>query len=76
MDSGDQGPYRAAVIGLGVMGSIADALGGHHPSWFRPCSHADAYVYHPRTELAAGSTRDPGRQRTFRETFGDLPIIL
>lgn len=66
--------YRAGVIGLGVMGNIADALGGRHPAWFRPCCHADAYVCHPRTELVAGSTRDPNRQALFVEKRGSLPV--
>ena len=66
--------YRAGVIGLGVMGSIADGLGGRHPIWYRPCSHADAYGFHPRTELVAGSTRDSKRQTMFREKHGDLPV--
>ena len=66
--------YRAGVIGLGVMGSIADGLGGRHPALFRPCCHAEAYRFHPGTELVAGSTRDPGRQALFRETHGELPV--
>ena len=59
--------YRGAVIGLGVMGQIADGLGGKHPVWYPPCCHADAYEMHPRTELVTGATRDPGRQDRFRE---------
>lgn len=66
--------YRTAVIGLGVMGNIADGLGGRHPSWYRPCCHADAYEYHPRTELVAGATRDPKRQALFREKHGGRPV--
>jgi predicted dehydrogenase len=42
--------------------------------WFRPCSHADAYNFHPRTKLVAGSTRDPKRQALFRDKHGKLPV--
>ena len=66
--------YRAGVIGLGVVGNIADGLGGRHPILYRPCSHADAYVFHPQTELIAGSTRDPKRQMIFREKHENLPV--
>lgn len=66
-------PYRAGVVGLGVMGSIADGLGGRHPTWFPPCSHADAYRMHPRTELVAGATRSSEKAEGFREKF-DLPV--
>lgn len=59
--------YRGAVIGLGVMGQIADGLGGKHISLYPPCCHADAYDMHAQTELVAGATRDAGRQARFRE---------
>ena len=59
--------YRGAVIGLGVMGQIADGLGGKHPMWYPPCCHVDAYDMHAQTELVAGATRDSGRQTRFRE---------
>lgn len=68
--------YKAAVIGLGVMGNIADGLGGRHPAWFQPCSHADAYEFHPQTELVAGSTRDRGRQDLFREKHGNKAVYV
>jgi predicted dehydrogenase len=73
--------YRGAVIGLGVMGQIADGLGGKHPIWYPPCCHADAYAMHPRTELVAGATRDEGRQKRFKTTrgqpvFGDYQEML
>lgn len=71
---GDILTYRAAVIGLGVMGNIADGLGGRHPEWYKPCCHADAYDYHPQTELVAGATRNPKRQKLFREKRGDKPV--
>jgi predicted dehydrogenase len=61
--------YRAGVIGLGVMGSIADGLGGRHPTWFPPCSHADAYRMNPRTELVAGATRSSEKASAFKAKF-------
>lgn len=66
--------YRSAVIGLGVMGNIADGLTGRHPEWYRPCCHADAYEYHPQTEMVAGSTRSQEKQALFREKRGDKPV--
>lgn len=73
--------YRGAVIGLGVMGQIADGLGGKHPIWYPPCCHADAYEMHGQTELVAGATRDPSRQDRFRNArgkpvFGDYREML
>ena len=56
------------------MGNIADGLGGRHPVLFRPCCHADAYEFNTRTELVAGSTRDPQRQKLFREARGGKPV--
>ena len=66
--------YKAAVIGLGIMGNIADGLGGRHPEWYRPCCHTDSYDYHPQTELVAGSTRDPKRQTLFQKNRGNKTI--
>ena len=66
--------YKAAVIGLGVMGNIADGLGGRHPEMYQPCCHADVYEFHSRTELVAGSTRAPERQALFREKRFGKPV--
>ena len=66
--------YKAAVIGLGVMGNIADGLGGRHPEMYQPCCHADVYDFHSRTELVAGSTRAPERQALFREKRVGKPV--
>ena len=73
--------YRGAVIGLGVMGQIADGLGGKHPVLYPPCCHADAYEMHEKTELVAGATREEGRQARFREernknVYGDYREML
>ena len=66
--------YKAAVIGLGVIGNIADGLGGKHPAIYKPCCHADAYEFHPRTELVAGSTRAPEGQALFRKKRAGKPV--
>lgn len=62
--------YRSAVVGLGVMGQVADGLGGEHPILYKPCCHSDAYEVHSRTELVAGSTRNLERQEQFKSKRG------
>ncbi len=63
---------RAGIIGLGFIGAgdqvAGDRLGqkvadldGHH---------REALSRHPRIELVAGSSRDPGRRDRFRESTG------
>jgi predicted dehydrogenase len=74
MEQKKQTVYRTGVIGLGVMGNIADGLGGRHPEWFKPCCHADLYDSHERTELVAGATRDSKRQALFRDKYGDKGV--
>ena len=66
--------YTAAVIGLGIMGNVADGLGGRHPSMYKPCCHADAYEFHPRTELVAGSSRSDKNRSLFQKKRGDKPV--
>lgn len=61
--------YRAAVIGLGVMGNIADGLGGRHPVLYKPCCHTDMYELHPNTHLVAGCARSPERRSAFLQKF-------
>jgi len=59
--------YKAAVIGLGRMGSTFDdemAAGG---SLFRPYCHGPTYFYHPDIDLVAGA--DPHDEQ--RSIFGD-----
>jgi predicted dehydrogenase len=73
--------YRGAVIGLGIMGEIADGLGGRSPEIYPPCNHADAYEMHPKVDLVAGATRDPDRQARFRTkrdkaVYGDYRQML
>ena len=66
--------YTATVIGLGIMGNVADGLGGRHPSIYKPCCHADAYEFHPRTELVAGSSRSDKNRSLFQKKRGDKPV--
>ncbi|MBB73990.1 MAG: hypothetical protein CMJ75_05685 [Planctomycetaceae bacterium] len=66
--------YKAAVVGLGIMGNVADGLGGRHPMIYSPCCHADVYEVHPRTELVAGSTRSAEKQALFQQKRGDKPV--
>ncbi len=60
------GPWRAAIIGCGRVGSLLerDPLRGH------PCTHAGLYAAHPRTSLVAGCDRHPGRRAAFARDWG------
>ena len=62
--------YRAAVIGLGRMGSTFDDEIESGGTLFLPYCHAPSYDAHPRVELVAGA--DPhGEQRAlFGERWG------
>ena len=55
-------PYRAAVIGLGMIGGAdqvsGDALGQRVENM--DGTHTTAYQKNPRVELVAGATRDAG----------------
>ena len=62
------------MIGLGMIGNVADGLGGRHPLIYKPCCHADVYEAHPRTELVAGSTRSDEKQMLFRQKRGDKSV--
>ena len=59
--------YKAAVIGLGRMGSTFDDEIEQGGSIFLPYCHAPTYTAHPQTELIAGA--DPHDEQ--REIFGD-----
>ena len=56
--------YRAAVIGLGMIGGAdqvsGDVLGQRVDSM--DGTHTFAYQNHPRIDLVAGSSRDQGRR--------------
>jgi len=59
--------YRAGIIGLGFIGAgdqvSGDALGQQVSDLGG--THFSAYTNHPRVELVAGSSRDPGRRERF-----------
>jgi len=59
--------YRAAVIGLGRMGSTFDDEIDRGGAIFLPYAHAPSYVESPHTELVAGA--DPHDEQ--RALFGD-----
>lgn len=59
--------YRAAIIGLGRMGSTFDDEMTHGGAIFLPYAHAPSYVASPLTELVAGA--DPHDEQ--RAVFGD-----
>ena len=59
--------YKAAVIGLGRMGSTFDDEMTRGGSLFLPYCHAPAYHYSPQTRLVAGA--DPHDEQ--RSLFGD-----
>ncbi len=59
--------YKAAVIGLGRMGSTFDDEMAEGGSLFRPYCHGPTYYYHPDIELVAGA--DPHDEQ--RSIFGE-----
>ena len=61
--------YKAAVIGLGVMGCVANGVNGRHPEWYPPCNHADAYLYHPDVCLVAGCSRTSDKREYFHRKY-------
>lgn len=71
-------PYRAAVIGLGMIGGAdpisAEALGQKVENM--DGTHTGAYQKNPRIQIVAGANRDAGRRqrfaaRTGAKTYGD-----
>jgi predicted dehydrogenase len=64
--------YRAAVIGLGMIGGAdqvsGDALGQRVENM--DGTHTAAYQKHPRVHLAAGASRDRGRRERFEARTG------
>lgn len=65
-------PYRAAIIGLGMIGGAdqvsGDALGQRVENM--DGTHAAAYQKHPRVQLVAGASRDAGRRERFAARTG------
>ncbi len=64
--------YRAAVIGLGFIGAAdqvsGDALGQSVKDLHG--THAQSLARHPRVQLVAGASRDPGRRERFEQRLG------
>ena len=64
--------YRAAVIGLGMIGGAdqvsGDALGQRVENM--DGTHTTAYQRHPRIQLVAGASRDAGRRQRFEARTG------
>ncbi|MEM7030737.1 MAG: Gfo/Idh/MocA family oxidoreductase [Chloroflexota bacterium] len=63
-------PYRAAVIGLGRMGSTFDDEITWGGSIFLPYCHAPSYVASPRVELVAGADLHDEQRVLFGERWG------
>ena len=62
--------YRAAVIGLGRMGSTFDDEIEQGGSLFLPYCHAPSYDAHPRVELVAGADPHDEQRQIFGERWG------
>ena len=64
--------YRAGIVGLGFIGAAdqvsGDVLGQRVEDL--DGTHLDALNRHPRVELVAGSSRDPGRRQRFVQRTG------
>ena len=61
--------YRAAVIGLGRMGSTFDDEIPHGGSVFLSYCHGPAYFHSHRVELAAGADLHDGQRELFGERW-------
>ena len=62
--------YRAAVIGLGRMGSTFDDEIRQGGQFFMPYCHAPTYVAAPQTELVAGADPHAEQGAIFAERWG------
>ena len=62
--------YRAAVIGLGRMGSTFDDEIQRGGAIFLPYCHAPSYMASPHTELVAGADLHEGQGAIFAERWG------
>ena len=63
-------PYRAAVIGLGRMGSTFDDEIDQGGSIFLPYCHAPSYNAAPNVELVAGADLHDGQREIFGQRWG------
>ena len=68
--------YRAAVIGLGRMGSTFDDEIDQGGSIFLPYCHAPSYDAAPNVELVAGADLHDGQREIFGERWGISPDHL
>ena len=62
--------YRAAVIGLGRMGSTFDDEMDQGGTLFKPYCHGPTYYYSDRVELVAGADLHDGQRELFGERWG------
>ena len=65
--------YRAAVIGLGRMGSTFDDEVIRGGNIYVPYCHGPSYYYSPLVDLVAGADLHEGQRSTFGERWGLLP---
>ena len=68
--------YRAAIIGLGRMGSTFDEEHGPFSRWRPPHAHAACYRAVAATHLVAGSDPHPGQREAFARKWGLDPAHL
>jgi len=68
--------YRAAVIGLGRMGSTYDDEQHQGGTTFFPYAHAPSYVATPGVELVAGADPHDEQRAIFGERWGVAPQHL
>ena len=64
--------YRAGIVGLGFIGAADQVSGDALGQKVRNLdgTHLEALSGHPRVELVAGSSRDPGRRERFARRTG------
>jgi predicted dehydrogenase len=62
-------PVRAAIVGLGRIGSLLE----NDPRREKPCTHAGAIAGNKDCVLVAGADTDGERRKLFRETWG-VPV--
>jgi len=62
--------YRAAVIGLGRMGSTFDDEIEQGGTLFLPYCHAPSYTAHERVDLVAGADPHPEQRQIFADRWG------
>jgi predicted dehydrogenase len=67
---------RAAIIGLGRMGSTFDEEVGPYGRWRPPHAHAACYRAAPQVELVAGADPHPAQREAFARKWGLDPDHL